>query len=30
VKGDLARRELELPDGRYLITYERKPKGGGA
>jgi hypothetical protein len=25
-KHDLARADLELPDGRYLITYSRKPK----
>jgi hypothetical protein len=29
VKGDLTRRDLELPDGRYEIAYERK-KGGDA
>jgi hypothetical protein len=30
LKGDLARRDLELPDGRYLIAYERKSKDGDA
>jgi hypothetical protein len=30
IKRDLARRDLELPDGRYLIAYERKPRAGDA
>jgi hypothetical protein len=30
VKDDLARRDLELPDGRYLIAYERKTRGRDA
>jgi hypothetical protein len=40
VNGDLARSDLELPDGRYLIAFSRigalrapggsKPKGGDA
>jgi len=30
VKGELARRDLELPDGRYLIAYARQDRGGDA
>jgi hypothetical protein len=27
VKVDLTRRDIELPDGRYEIAYERKKDG---
>jgi hypothetical protein len=30
VKRELARRDLELPDGRYLIAYQRKKEASDA